>query len=236
MPEVAADTPTLVPAAPGVANWLWIAFALAAVASAGAALIWWRRREADTATPAFQRPAVPATPAPQPAPTPPPASRPALTLDLEAARLSATLVNATLSYRLVLDAAVTLEDVVLHGDMTAAHASRPAQEQLGAADAPVLHRIDRIESGQKLEFVGEIRLPLSAITPIRHGNAALFVPLVRIEMLGHSDGRQIALRSAFVIGLEDAQPPARLQPFRLDLGPRIYSGIGRRALTVPAFA
>lgn len=233
-PAVPTQVPALAPAEPGVARWLWIAVALAAVASAGAALVWWRRRPRDVAEPVFERPVVPAKV--EPAAEPAPAAITALSLDLEAGRMSATLVNATLAYRLRLEAGAAVNDLVVRGDMTAAHASRPAQEQLGLADAPVLHRITRIEGGERLELTGEIRLPLSAITPIRHGSAALFVPLVRIEATGEIDGKSATLRSAFVIGLEEAPSQARLQPFRLDLGPRIYSDVGRRALTVPTFA
>ena len=233
-PAVTAQTPTLTPAEPGVTRWLWIAVALAAVASAGAALVWWRRRTVVAAEPVFERPVVRAKAEPIAETVPAPTT--ALTLDLEAGRMSATLVNATLAYRLMLEAGSAVNDVVVRGDMTAAHASRPTEEQLGLADAPVLHRIARIEGGEQLELTGEIRLPLSAITPIRHGSAALFVPLVRIEATGEIDGKSVILRSAFVIGLEEAPSQARLQPFRLDLGPRIYSDVGRRALTVPAFA
>ena len=50
------------------------------------------------------------------------------------------------------------------------------------------------------------------------------------------DGRPFTMRAAFVVGLEEGAAGQRLQPFRLDLGPRIYPKISQRALTVPAFA
>lgn len=159
-----------------------------------------------------------------------------LALDLVAVRMSASLVNATLAYRVVLTAAEDVAALVLRGDMTSAHASRPVEDQLGTSNAPVLHCSEGLAAGETHEFMGEIRLPLAAITPIRHGSAALFVPLVRIEVEASVAGRPVRLRAAFVIGLEDPAAGPRLQPFRLDLGPRVYSDIGQRALTVPAFA
>ncbi len=150
--------------------------------------------------------------------------------------MSATLFNATLAYRLSVSAGTVIDILTVRGDMTAAHASRPTEEQLGGGDAPVLHRSGPMAAGETIELAGEIRLPLSAITPIRHGSAALFVPLVRLELEGMTDGKPLHLRAAFVLGLEELGANQRLQPFRLDLGPRIYPQVGRRALPVPTFA
>lgn len=149
--------------------------------------------------------------------------------------MSASLINATLAYTLLVDARDAIDDLIVRGDMTSAHASRPDQEHFALEGAPILHRLARIEAGGRTELRGEIRLPLAAITPIRHGTAAMFVPLVRLEFTGLANGNPLRLRTAFVVGL-DEQGGERLQPFRLDLGPRIYQQIGRRALTVPAFA
>lgn len=215
--------------------WGWIGTAVIAALAAVGWLLWRRRMRvepiAEFAPPVVARPTseklanVEAISAPSP-----------LALDLVATRMSASLVNATLSYRLMLNGSSDLTDVVLRADMASAHASRPAEEQLGSTDAPVLHRLDHIPSGETVALNGEIRLPLAAITPIRHGTAALFVPLVRIEVTATQAGQSVRLRTAFVIGLHDAGSGARLQPFRLDLGPRVYTEVGQRALPVPAFA
>lgn len=150
--------------------------------------------------------------------------------------MSASLVNATLSYRLILTCADTIESLVVRGDMTSAHASRPSEDQLSLGDAPILHRPGRVNKDEVIELKGEIRLPLAAITPINHGTAALFVPLVRLEVQGTCAGQPISLHTAYVIGINDQAPDARLRPFRLDAGPRVYSELGRRALVVPAVA
>lgn len=219
---------------------VWLALALALLTALVAALVLHRRRS-EAAEPVFEPPVI--VPPPQQDPVRPPlappprprAAAPALALDLDAARMSASLVNATLAYTITLAAKDAIEDVLLRGDMTSAHASRPDADHFTLEDAPVLHHVARIETGERIELRGEIRLPLAAITPIRHGTAAMFVPLVRIEATGMANGTPVRLRVAFVVGL-DEQGSERLQPFRLDLGPRVYQKIGQRALTVPAFA
>ena len=161
---------------------------------------------------------------------------PPLVLDLVAVRMTVSLVNATLSYRLILFAKDNLDSVIVRGDMTSAHASRPSEEQLGLVDAPILHRIGQIGAGDEVEMKGDIRLPLTAITPIRHGNAVQFVPLVRIAVDAIAAGEPLRIRAAFVTGLNDPESGERLRPIRLDHGPRLYSDVGQRALVVPTFA
>lgn len=150
--------------------------------------------------------------------------------------MNASLINATLSYRVLLTAGADIGSVELRADMTAAHASRPAEEQLGVADAPVLHRLAGLAAGETVVLEGEIRLPLATITPIRHGGAALFVPLVRVAVEAASGSAALRLRRAFVVGLDESGASGRLQPFRLDKGPRSYGEVGNRELTVPQFA
>lgn len=232
--------PTEIPVLPQVTRddsapwWPWVAGAVALVGLGGMALLVLRRRGREIAQPAFAPPVIPLAAPPEPAPEPALAPPP-LTLELESVRMSASLMNATLAYRLVLTARSDLDQIVVRADMTAAHASRPAEEQLGASDAPVLHRVPALAAGEAVVLTGELRLPLSAITPIRHGSAALFVPLVRIAVEGLPN-EPFCLRRAFVVGLEESANALRLQPFRLDHGPRVYAQVGQRELTVPQFA
>lgn len=240
--------------APGSGWLLWLlAAAGAALLGIGAWLAWtrhFRDRRPLAATPEIERPALPVRPAaasqapaappastPQPStPQPPSVDAPRLALALEATRMSATLVNAVLGYRLAVtnNGAEPLRDVVIAGDMIAAHASRPASEQLGAAAAalPELHRIALLPPGDSVTVAGDIRLPLSAITPIRSGQAALFVPLARLHTEGAGPGgERIAGGGTFLVGQPAAS--ARLQPFRLDLGPRLYSHVSQQLLATP---
>ena len=227
-PEIPVPTPSPIQEEGDL--WLWLGPLLALLLGSGVWLLW-RRKSASTPAVTFRPPVS----EPKPVPRPGKALQPAIALDLIATRLSASLVNATLSYRLILTGADGMEELVLRGDMTSAHASRPAADQLVGGDAPVLHRMDRISSNEAIELKGEIRLPLAAIAAIRQGTAALFVPLVRIAVSGTRKGQPVKFRTAFVIGIEDQShsQSARLRPFRLDQGPRLYSDLGRRGLLVP---
>ena len=161
-----------------------------------------------------------------------------LVLTLEAVRLGATLVNTTLAYRLTATNAGpdALTDIAINGDMTAAHASRSMEEQLGIAgpELPPIGRIEQLQPGESTVLEGEFRLPLAAVTAIRHGQAQLFVPVARFDAwASDSAHRAVSARAAFLVGQDNATASDRLQPFRLDLGPRVWDAIGQRALEIP---
>lgn len=268
----ASDSPPDNVADQGSSNtgW-WITGAIVLALLAGTALYLMRRRSAEVAPVAAPEiaPVVPAPPAPVPAPAPaapiqkttPPAAPPialspalpaepvtavatGLTIALEADRLGATLVNATLSCRLVLRnaGAVPLVDLALSGDMTSAHASRPMDEQLGLAGPELapLRTIARIEPGESVTVAAEMRLPLSAVLAIRAGQAQLFVPIVRATCWATraTDGGTEHAHGAFLVGQPavDGDAAARLQPFRLDLGPRVFDRIKQRPMPLPNLA
>lgn len=159
-----------------------------------------------------------------------------LNLQLMPKSLSASLFMATLHYRIEVENSgnKSLGPISIAGDMIAAHASADTAEQLAAIgkDLPELHRIDALHPGEKTEVKGEIRLPLSAITPIRKGNAMLFVPLVRIYALDPAAGIVIS-GGTFVVGEPPQNPGGRIRPFRLDLGPRVYPVVEQRKLAMP---
>lgn len=250
--ETAAPLPLPVSTspAPSVTNagdmpWLPIAGGAGALLLAG--LVGWavvkRRGSAAGAAADFVPPTLDAPPPtevePEPAAVPLEPAEPRATdapvLTLEAVRMSATLINATLTYRL----AVTntgrkpIENLEIGGDMTAAHAARPVEEQLAsdATELPPLHRIAMLAPGESVMLGGDIRLPLTAIRPIRHGPASLFVPLARFGAAwSAADGTQRRRASTFLVGQLPQPAGDRLQPFRLDLGPRMYGDLGQRLL------
>ena len=84
-------------------------------------------------------------------------------------------------------------------------------------------------------FHGEFKLALADITPIRSGKAALFIPLARFRVEAVRRGAPpLVANSTFVVGEDQERPGAALRPFRLDLGPRLYSRIGQRELALSA--
>ncbi|MFO1254405.1 MAG: hypothetical protein U1E37_01880 [Sphingomonadaceae bacterium] len=250
----ATDSPALpAPATPAPAAapgwyWPWIAGA-AGLLAALFALLWWRRRRAVpllayeppvVVTPeATPRPAPSAKPAP--VPTPPRPSQPVaaasgLGISLEARRLNASLMATTLSYtlRLTNQSGESLSALAVEGDMISAHASLPPERQIAGASQrlELRHALVTLAPGESAEFTGDFRLPLSAITPIRAGEAAYFVPLARLRIeASQPSGAKLVEVQTFVIGEQGEAPGAALRPFRLDLGPRTFSRLGQRAVS-----
>ena len=214
--------------------WPWIlALAALAILGLGAWFGLQRRKKVDeTAAPQVERPRIvpPATPdlcAPAPTPRPPaPVSEP-LQVTLEPLRLSLTLMNATLAYRLEIAnrGTTAIEDLKVGADMISAHASMTREQQLSgpASGAVTVQSIERIEPGESRIVEGEFRLPFPQIVPIRQGKAALLLPLARFRL--EAEGAAPVVRT-FAVG----QPgEAGMQPFRLDLGPRVYPRLTHRA-------
>lgn len=247
-------TPAPPPAAAEVAMapgwyWPWIAGAAALLALVFAGL--WtinRRREPKPLQIDFERPVVaPAKPAsaPELLASPAPAPIQALPLSavlpaglgvmLEARRMSASLLATTLSYSLTLTNTGTeaLSALAVEGDMVSAHASLPPEAQI-ANDSQRLelrHALVTLAPGESAEFSGDFRLPLTAVTPIRAGDAAYFVPLARLRIEASTpSGSSMVQVQTFVVGELPEAEGAALKPFRLDLGPRTYSRIGQRAV------
>ena len=230
---------------PGGIAWWWLIPAVLAGAGVGALLL--RRRAAppempdDTAVPLDAQ----VTPGPgslQPLPTQAPApelveAATAALFDLtlvdsalEPIRLSVSLVNATLQYRLRLDnrSTASVGPIALAVDMISAHASLSEDSQL-ARDGTMIelrHELPALAPGENAEAIGELRLPLAAVTPIRSGNAMLLVPLVRVRIAAGN----VELSRAMVVGEPPLQPGGPLRPFRLDQGPRVFTTVIQRPL------
>jgi hypothetical protein len=221
--------------------WPWALGGLLILAGAGLAAWGGMRRRAglgSTAVPEIERPRVPArTPpadrggAPEPLDPSQPADEP-LHVTLEPLRLSLTLMNAALAWRLEVSnrGPLPLTGLTVGADMISAHASMSQKEQLsgpgdlsGPAAMPA-RRIERLEPGESRVVEGEFRLPLAQIVPIRQGNMALLLPLVRFRL--EAEGARPLVRT-FAVG----QPGegSALQPFRLDQGPRIYPRLTQHA-------
>ena len=169
-----------------------------------------------------------------PAPAPKALATEAIALSLEPICLTATLTSTSLTYRLAVtnQSVEALASMAVAGSMVAAHSSLPGENQL-ATDGQLLallHEIPALAPGETAELTGELRLPLPDITPIRSGNALLFIPLARFS--AECDGTTTL--AAFVVGETPPVAAAALLPFRIDMGPRIWPHISRRRLDAPA--
>lgn len=246
---VPAATPAPIPP-PSASSWFWpwLAGAAALLAALFAGL-WWRKRriEAPLAitfeppvvpskepeTPRVAEPAVPSDPLPQPQLSV--AAAGGLMIELESRRMNASLVATTLSYvlRVTNHGDRALSGLAIAGDMIAAHASLPPEAQIASERQRLEHRhaLPALAPGESAEVTGDFRLPLTAINPIRAGNAAYFVPLARLRVEAAQDGAAPLVRvQTWVIGELPEAEGAALKPFRLDLGPRTYSRVGQRAV------
>ena len=249
LPTITATDSVILPAAAERTSgsyWPWLAGGAALLAALLAGL-WWRSRQPRTLLLDFVPPVVPAPalapvepqPAPaarNPLPSPQLAAIPrGLGITLEAKRMSASLMATTLSYALTLtnNSHETLSALAVEGDMIAAHASLPPEQQI-ASDGQRLelrHALVTLAAGESAQFTGDFRLPLTAINPIRAGDAALFVPLARLRVEASTPaGKPLVQVQTYVVGETGDVPGAGLRPFRLDLGPRTYSRIGQRAV------
>jgi hypothetical protein len=244
MPALPPLTPSPAAEAPATdwrSYWPFAAGALALILAAIAILVWRRRRPKDSA-PVFEAPVV-NSPAPQPkaqseappAPPAPPARPKGITIELEARRMSASLMATTLSYslRLTNHTGQPLNALAIEADMVSAHASLAPDKQIAspAERLELRHALVSLAAGETALFSGELRLPLAAITPIRAGDAAYFVPLARLRVEASStSGGSLVEVQTFVVGELAERSDAPLRPFRLDLGPRNYDMVGQRAV------
>lgn len=230
--------------------WPWLGGGLLALAGLALAVMAARRRRTAAGTvtvPEIERPRLPPTPT---AADPPQSAAPALAaapaavaapasprparaaptepvhLSLEPLRMSLTLINAALAYRLEVTnrGPIALTGLAIGADMIAAHASMTREQHLdGPANGAVAGRIERLEPGESRVIEGEFRVPFSHIVPIRQGSAALLLPLARFRI--EAEGTRPVVRT-FAVG----QPGnGALQPFRLDQGPRVYPRLAQRA-------
>lgn len=180
-------------------------------------------------------------PEPEPEPAAPPAvrnfgsARPQrwghLKIEFVAESASSTLINALISYRIILtnEGGDRLSNLAVSGAMAQAEKDI-AVSDLGLAHES-LHELPSLASGQSVTCKGQLRLPLTAIRPIAFKSQALFIPLARfaVEYLD-GDGEKQRQAAAFVVGREYEPPRRKMAPFRLDLGPGSFSPVGQRAL------
>lgn len=228
LPDAAPSTP--LPAGSEEAQegswWLWLG-ALALIAAIAGAVVWWRRRE-ESRPPAEIEPPLARTDGNTP-PVPVVGGE-ALALQADALKLTRSVSFVTLAYQLTLtnQAGATIDGLTVGADLVSAHANVPIDRQFATSETvlPVRHTVERISPAQSLKLQGQVQLPIAEVQIIRQGRAALMVPLLRLRVEGA--GEEPLLRT-LVIG-QGLPHQAKLHPFRLDEGPRIYQPIAQRAL------
>ena len=210
--------------------WPWPWLLLAVVAALGLGWVMRRRRSTDAPPPVIERPVVGAG-GDTGRPIGAPATGKPIAIKAEALKLSRSMMNATLHYRLTLTnrTSSVLTNIAVGGDLIGARNGTPIDKQKAeeSAELQQRHEIKRMSPGQTLDLAGTIQLPLREVEPIRRGATPLFVPLMRWRA---SNGAIDPVARTFVVGILPSEVGGRLQPFRLDEQPQTYAQIGQRAL------
>jgi hypothetical protein len=204
--------------------------------------------EAEPAPPRAEPRPVPAprpaaAPAPAPAPTPAPAAAPAgsvgivmrpwLEIDFRPERAVAAETGAEVRYEVTLrnTGNAPARNVRLAARMFSAGPQLDQEiaaffargvDGAGAAPLTILPRSD-------VTFQSVVNLPRDQVREIRMEGRSLFVPTVAFNLL-YDYGRDKTGQtcSSHVVGREAETPTAKMGPFRLDLGPRVWRSVGQR--------
>ncbi len=228
--------------------WPWLLAALAL--GGGAAFLFWRR----SSRPAYAGgPAVDAFVAPEPrprAPIPPPAEAPApappkssgfvstkmrpwLELSFEPLRCIIEEQQVTFEFELELlnSGNAPARDVLIDGGLFDAGPSQ--DEQIGgyfSSQAVRGERIPLIPPLQRVSLRPQLTVPLEQFRMLEAGGRRFFVPLIALNAIYAWGGGGGQTSAAWLLGRDTKGE--KLGPFRVDLGPRIFRGLGARALPI----
>lgn len=244
--------PASLPAADSSGSFLPWLFAFLLVAG-GAAWFVWRQRSA--AEPAYAggarveelvapRPAPRmAQPAPSPAPAPaPPRSdgivssrlRPWIEIEFGATRAVVTDDAATVHFDIMLynSGSAPARDVLVEGRMFNAGPNQD-REIGGFMDEPVAkgETIPEIAPLTRVALKSAVALPRAAVHEYEVEGRKLFVPIVGFNALYRFGPNQGQTSASFIVG-RGGSDGGKMAPIRLDLGPRVFRGLGARQHSV----
>jgi hypothetical protein len=249
-PPVAQPAPTPIAAAPSTPrfNWLWLLLVpLLGLAGFGWLRLRSRREvqdEEDRASLAgtlgvarwVEDEAPAAEPAPaEPEPAPEPATQPArawLEIDIAPDRAAATDSQAVLHYELTLRNTGQLAARNIRIDSRLFNASADADIADFLA-GPIHDRSGSphiaIPPGEELRLGSAAGMTKDEVQAIQVQGRTIFVPSLATKVAYDWDGGTGSGRTAgaWLVGRE-TEASAKMGPFRLDLGPRVYRQVGRR--------
>ncbi len=222
-------------------GWLWPAAGGALILLlAGFLLLRRRRAEAaleqarddarDELGGALRSPEPEPVSAPKPAPEPS-ARRPWLELDIVPDRAAATDSEATVQYALTITNQGDSEARNIRIDPRLFNAG--AEGEMAAFFQGPIHELSGspqvvIAPGKSLKLNGQVAMPMAEVREIEMAGRRIFVPMVAINVAYDWAGGTGRTSRSWLVGREAESPEAKMGPFRLDLGPRIYRSVGRR--------
>jgi hypothetical protein len=224
-------------------GWLWPAAGGALVLLLAAAFLLRRRRAGTERRQAREvaridlggalsaEPKAEAEPAPPPEPEAPPAPRPWLELDMVPERAAATDSEAVVHYALTLTNQGDAEARNIRIDPRLFNAG--AEADMAAFFQGPIHDLSgsphiAIQPGGSLKLNGQVAMPKAELREIEMAGRRIFVPMVAINVAYDWVGGTGRTSRSWLVGREAESPQAKMGPFRLDLGPRIYRSVGRR--------
>lgn len=196
-----------------------------------------RIQDFDPPSTAPEAPTMPAASSTEPLPPSPPPSkdRPWLDVELTAHSARLTLIGATVGYRISLrnSGPVAAENIAIRLDMANADARRQQElaQFFAGGTEEIAHHVERLEPGETREINGEYMLRQGSYTPFRAGDRLLLIPILACDARYQwGGGHNAQTAGAWVVGSEHEPPDAKLAAFRLDQGPRSFSGVGSRRM------
>jgi hypothetical protein len=229
--------------------WPWLLAALAM--GVGAAFLFWRRSssrfayaggpqvDAFVAPEPQPRAAVPPPPA-APAPAPPKSNgfvstkmRPWLELSFEPLRCIIEEQRVTFEFDLELfnSGNAPARDILIDGGLF--DAGPEQAQQIGgyfASQAERGERIPLIPPLQRVSLRPQLTVPLGQFRMLEAAGRRFFVPLIALNATYAWGGGEGQTSAAWLLGRDTKGE--KLGPFRVDLGPRIFRGLGARVLPI----
>ena len=234
----------------GFTYWPWL---LAAIVAAGGALLLFRRHQqqrnryaealsgydlgsaSEPAAEPLRRAPVPAPPSPKPASTGVVSTRlrPDIVINLLPERAVIDETGATIEFQVAVrnNGTTPAREVLIEACMVNAG---PAQDQeLGdffAHPAAKGEAIPQIMPMTEILLKSAVRLSPEHMRQYEVGGRKLFVPLVGVNAVYRGPAGPKQTSASYLVGRDgDGE---KMAPFRLDLGPRIFRGLGARTHTL----
>jgi len=251
-PPVAALPATVLPGDPmsGPSYWPWL---LAALVAAGAGLLLFRRRQHQNERFAAAGLGLALDPAPQPEPAaeplrrapvaapPKPASlgivstrlHPNLNIDLLPERAIVDEQGATIEFQVAVRNHGSAPARDVHVEACMVNAGPSQDQELGAFfahPAEASEPIPQIMPQTEIMLKSAVRLKLDQMRQFEVGGRKLFVPLVGVNATYRGPGGPAQTSASYLVGRDGKGD--KMAPFRLDLGPRIFRGLGARQHTL----
>lgn len=222
-------------------NWmLWGGGALALLLTGGFLLL--RRRRTgeaaepfgavETAAAPLVQPSPPARPVPAVPATPAAEPRPWLEVEFRPGTASATQEQTVLQFELIVRNRGDLpaHRVRITGQMMNTTPDLNARlSEFYAEDFEPVGAPRTLVPGAEESFKGALAMTREELKVIQIQDRSLFIPLVAVNVLyDWGDGRKGQTAQSYIVGRESDPPAAKMAPFRLDLGPRVYRKVGTR--------